>query len=84
MYDGREIAIQVLPEPQVATDDYFLIMLKEWNPQTWEVSDPKEFFVPKSSNLAQLGKVICENFNHIKPENLMCTKINSAWNFHRV
>lgn len=60
MYDGREIAIQVLPEPQIASDDTFLIMVKEWNPQTWEVSAPKEFYVPKASNLALLGNTICE------------------------
>lgn len=43
MFDGKEIAVQLLSEPIDTTtenEDHFLIMFKEWNPFTWAVSAP--------------------------------------------
>ena len=29
-------------------EDYLLLMVKEWDPSTWTISDPKEVFIKKN------------------------------------
>jgi hypothetical protein len=52
MFDGKEIAIQVIDDQsEEQRDDHYLVMIKEWDPQTWIISDPKEIYIKKTTNL---------------------------------
>lgn len=88
MYDGKEVAVQIDSESHIKyehdEEDRNLLMFKEWDPSTWQLSDPKEIYIPKNATLDQLGRVLNTHFPHIAFEDVSCTKINSAWNFHRV
>ena len=87
MYDGKEIAIQIInSEDRIfeESDENYLLMVKEWDPSSWQLSEPKEIFIKKNATLEELAHALSIIFPHIPIENLSCTKINSAWNFHRV
>jgi len=88
MYDGKEIALQILPEvPQESLDmqdQSYLVMVKAWDPSDWSLSDLVEVYVPKSATLNQFSELISAKFGHITKELIECTKINSSWNFSRV
>ena len=87
MFDGKEVGIQVLRDEEVEQnidEDYLLLMVKEWDPSTWTISDPKEVFIKKNQTLNDLGTILSKVFPHIETCHLNCTKIASAWNFHRV
>ena len=72
-------------------------MVKEWDPTTWSISEPIEVYVKKNATLNEMGLEIVKHYNSqaiqsdaVQEENIhnvediSCTKINSAWNFHRV
>ena len=58
-------------------------MIKLWNPQTWQLTEPIELWVDRMSTLRDLANALSEHYN-IPVDNLICTKINSPWNFHRI
>lgn len=58
-------------------------MVKLWNPQEYSLGGPTEIWVDKIASLSDFAKVLSNKFN-ICAENIMCTKIISPWNFHRV
>ena len=58
-------------------------MIKEWNPQTWSLSAPVEIWINKKATIAQFADTLSTTLG-IPVENLVCTKINSPWNFHRI
>jgi len=85
MYDGKEVAIQVLEHASEGDDsNAYLALVKEWNPATWEMSSLREVYVPKQATLADFGQILSKSFPHIPTAQLHCTKIASAWNFNRV
>ena len=50
MFDGKEVGIQVLSEEEITKEkvideDHLLIMVKEWDPSEWTISDPKEIYI---------------------------------------
>ena len=81
MHDDKEIAIQFLPNTN--NEDKYLAMIKEWNPQTWELTAPVEIWIDKKATVAQFASSLSTALG-IPVENLVCTKINSPWNFHRI
>lgn len=56
MYDGKEVAIQISPVALLdPSEDYHLLMFKEWDPETWQLSAPKEIYIRKTSTLDQMA-----------------------------
>lgn len=45
MHEGKEIAVQILSEPEVIEQDSILIMIRRWDPVSWELTQIKEIFV---------------------------------------
>ena len=89
IYDGKEIALQILPEvpqePAEMRDQSYLAMVKLWDPSDWTLSDLVEVYVPKTATLDDFGQLLDSRFGaSISRDNIMCTKINSSWNFSRV
>ena len=88
IFDGKEIAIQILPEaPSQSLDELdqsYLVMVKAWDPTDWTLSDLVEIHVPKTATLAEFSLLLHGKFPHIMPEMMECVKINSSWNFSRV
>lgn len=88
IYEGKEIALQILPELPPESpweqDQCYLSIVKVWDPSDWTMSDLVEIYVPKNATLAQFGSILAAKFPHISLENIECTKINSSWNFSRV
>ena len=88
IFDGKEVAIQILPEVSEESDEQreqsHLLMVKAWDPSDWSLSDPVELFIPKQATLSELGLMLAAKFPHIELANIQCTKINSSWNFSRV
>ena len=88
MYDGKEIALQLLPEPPQESEDErdqsYLVMVKAWDPSDWSLTDLVEVYVPKIATLDAFNQILHSRFNFMSPENIECTKINSSWNFSRV
>jgi hypothetical protein len=60
IHDDKEIAIQVLTHPEQPGEvaNKYLIMVKQWNPETWCLSPPREVWVNKSATLGELAKVL--------------------------
>lgn len=50
IYDGKEIAIQIVKQ-DLSNMDSYLIMVKMWNSETWEISPAKEINIHKTSTL---------------------------------
>jgi hypothetical protein len=46
MHEGKEIAIQILEKPERVDQESNLIMIRTWDPQTWELTPVKEIYVP--------------------------------------
>jgi hypothetical protein len=59
-----------------------ITLVKVWNPATWELSDPKEVYITKSSTFEEFGDKIAEAFN-IPAELINIARINYYWNFTR-
>lgn len=83
VFDGKEIAIQLIPTEQVPADSC-LIMVKLWHPSTWEISSTKHISVPKTATLDDFCTLVAIEFDIKEKEHLECCKIASCWNFNRV
>lgn len=51
MFEGKQIGIQILEEPETIIEDNILLVVRYWNPQTWELSPIQEIFSFKSLTL---------------------------------
>ena len=83
VFDGKEIAIQLIPAEQVPADSC-LIMVKLWQPSTWEISPTRHICVPKTATLNDFCTLVATAFDIKEKEHLECCKIASCWNFNRV
>ena len=83
MHEGKEIAIQILDSEETVLPDTNLVMIRVWNPSTWELSPVEEMFVHRFWTLEEFASKLEEKFG-IQKENLLLTKIISVWNFYRV
>lgn len=82
MHDDKEIAIQIVKDDE-PDDLKHLIMTKFWNTQTWDLDMPRELWVKKSATVDELAQEISKSYGVAK-DDLLVTKINSSWSFHRV
>ena len=55
VYEGKQLALQILNEEETVGEDDLLIMMRQWNPHTWELSDIYEMYVTKSMTLNDLS-----------------------------
>lgn len=58
-------------------------MIKLFDPETWSLGEPRELWVSKKANIADLNKVVSAAFG-LPESSTHLTKINSPWSFHRV
>ncbi len=85
LYDGKQIAFQILDEEEYLGLDEVVIVAREWNPTDWSLSDPKELVVKKTWRLHDLSYHICDQFPEYRSKisQLMIGKVSSLWNFRR-
>ena len=55
MYDNKQLAIQILEEPEDPNDNEVLVMAKLWDPNSWYLSSLKEFYIEKTCILPLFG-----------------------------
>ena len=82
MFEGKPIAIQILEQPENIDIDDIIIMLRCWNPETWEISPMKEIIVKRYSTLDDFSTILAKEHPSIHRENIEGCKIMS--NFFRV
>ena len=63
--------------------DSFLLMVKLWDPETWQLSAAQELNVLKTATLNSFAELISKSFA-VELETLQLCKISSSWNFSRV
>jgi hypothetical protein len=39
-----------------------IVVIKKWDPETWQVSEPKELVIKRNFNLHEFGTKISEEF----------------------
>ena len=61
-----------------------LVMVRMWDPETWDLSELKEIFIDKTMALAQFGECLLSIYPELNLESLQVTKISSPWYFNRV
>lgn len=81
MFEGKPIAVQVLKEPETMDPDSILVMIRCWNPSTWEISPMKELLVKRYSTLDDFSHILAKEYPEIDRKNIECCKVN---NFFRV
>ena len=81
MFEGKQIAIQILKEPEIVEPDSLLIMIRWWNPATWELSQMKEIIVKRYSTMNDFSYVLEKEFPFILRKDIECWKVIS--NFFR-
>ena len=87
-FEGKQIALQpVTPEIEgwkFNDETTCLIMVRAWDPETWELTDLKEIFIDKTMSLAQFGERLLQIYPDFTLDTLQVTKISSPWYFNRV
>ena len=93
MYEGKQLAIQMLKQPENPHEEEYLIMLQLWDPNTWNLTSIKEMYVERTCTLAVFAAMVSSiydipvsfiiNYNE-QTKNITCCKISSAWNFSKV
>jgi len=63
MYEGKQLGIQMLAEPENPNDDELLIMMQLWEPNSWSLSPIKEIYVEKSCTLTLFSALISSIYN---------------------
>lgn len=84
MFEGKQIAIQILKEPEIVDPDSILIMLRCWNPATWELTPMKEILVKRYSTMDEFSNVIHQEYPFIERKNIECCKVMTVQTFFRL
>jgi hypothetical protein len=79
----KEGKLGVMGETSEQKENSNLVMCRLWSPDSWDLSDTQEVYIPKETTLNDLSQLLQAIYPGTQ-DNLCCTKINSAWNFHRV
>ena len=83
MHDDKEVAIQILEQPEETVEDKLIVMIKQYHPETWTLDAPMEIWLPKHASLNDFAEAISAKVG-LPKERIDCTKISSPWNFHRI
>ena len=83
MHNKKQLAVQITAEVEDPSLEDILVVIRSWNPETWELSDPYEIYCSKGTVLSTLGSLLGGLFG-IPEAEVECCKIGSAWNFSRV
>lgn len=63
LFEQKKLAIQVLQEDEPELDpSSMIVVIKKWDPETWQVSEPKELVIKRTFNLHEFGTKISEEF----------------------
>jgi len=79
--DKKQVAVEVLQEPETITPKEFLTVVRTWNPETLEISQSFEIIVDKTKSLKHFAEKIHEKNQSIPIENMMGCKVLGAWKF---
>ncbi len=63
MYEGKQLAIQTLTDPESPHDEEYLIMLQLWDPSTWTLTALKEVYVERSCTLGLFAGMVSSIYN---------------------
>lgn len=63
MYEGKQLAIQMLQQIEAPHDEEFLTMIQLWNPNTWSLSPLKEMYIEKSTTMGLFAAMISSLFD---------------------
>lgn len=58
-------------------------LIKLWRPTEWTLDMPTEVWISKRATIREFAAVLSSTLD-IPMERIMCSKVNSPWNFHRV
>lgn len=83
MFEGKQIAVQVLDNPDEMDQDSIIISIRCWNPSTWELSPMKEIFIKRYSTLDNFSYIVENEYPFIERKNIECCKVMSS-TFFRV
>jgi hypothetical protein len=62
-----------------APHNAYHVLVREWNPQTWELGPLFEVRIDKNERASNLSAFLTTHvFPHIAPDNLMCSKVSAA------
>eukprot|EP01016_Furgasonia_blochmanni_P000858 TRINITY_DN10277_c0_g1_i3.p1 TRINITY_DN10277_c0_g1~~TRINITY_DN10277_c0_g1_i3.p1 ORF type:complete len:605 (+),score=136.12 TRINITY_DN10277_c0_g1_i3:113-1816(+) len=84
LYEKRQISLQVLEKEESLDEREHVILFKEWDPTTFDLSDWFEITVDRTLPLSTLAKKIAEQRPELKVENMMLTRVNALFTFSRL
>jgi hypothetical protein len=63
------ISLQILDEPEEEIPPTHMIVVgKRWIPSTWEISEPKEFLIKRTSSVQEVGEILAQHYGiDVKP-----------------
>ncbi len=85
LFDGKQLAFQILEETESLGPDDIMVVAREWDPSTWALGERREFVIKTSWRMHDLSYQICEAFPEYRSKigQLMVGKVVSLWNFKR-
>jgi hypothetical protein len=85
LYDGKLIAYQILEEDEMFGVSDVALVVREWDPTTWTLSERKELTIKRSWRMHDLSYAICDLFPHFRSKisTLSAAKVTSLWSFKR-
>ena len=63
LYEGKQLAIQMLTEPENPGDDELLVMVQNWNPNSWSLTPIKELYVERTCTLPLFAAILCSVYD---------------------
>ena len=73
-----------MPKEQTTVHkDAQLVMVKQFKPDTWELDMPRELWIDKMATVGDFASLLSKSYD-IPIDQVMVTKVNSPWSFHRV
>ena len=58
-------------------------MVREWDSQSWQLGERREFRLSKRMQLRQLANELSKAYPHIEQENMMCGRVITQLNFRK-
>lgn len=91
LFDDKEMYMQIINPSNsfefinpLQPNNCYHILIREWNPETWEMGTLFEIKIDKSTYASKFATFLSEKvFPHISSEHLYCCKVNFLKNFKR-
>jgi ubiquitin carboxyl-terminal hydrolase 47 len=87
LYDRKQIALQVLSEPEEVKATELIVVVRRWFPTSWLLSTPQEMFINRYTTVYEFYEKLSAFYDiPVKPrqvEDLEVCRISYTWNFMR-